>query len=360
MITSSQPATRSASGTWPDGAMSATALVGRHTVAEITLPVPSPAPGTVLVRPRHVGLCGTDLELFHGDSGYLRSGRAHYPHVFGHEWWGEAVAVAPDVRDLAPGDPVVGQTMLPCGGCGSCLRGRRQQCRRMTEVGLYGQQGATADYVRLPAHALHRLPPSLAEPWAVLVEPAVTVVEALRRAGATATDRVAVLGTGTIGLLAVQLALRVTATVTALGVQPSGLDAAARYGAVPHLAGDVPTGDFSLVIEASGAPEAFAHALELAEPGGRVALVGVAYEQVAVTPGDLALRGLSVLGVQHGIDHYPDVIRLFDHGVLDGAGLLTSPVPLGRVADAFAMLAADRGARPKVVLDLDRRKDGPA
>ncbi|MEK8104583.1 alcohol dehydrogenase catalytic domain-containing protein [Micromonospora sp. M12] len=309
--------------------------------------------------PRHVGLCGSDLELFHGDSGYLRSGRAHYPHVFGHEWWGGR-RCGRGRTGPRPGDPVVGQTMIPCGGCGSCVRGRRQQCRRMTEVGLYGQQGATADYIRLPAHAVHRLPPSLAAPWAMLVEPAVTVVEALQRARATATDRVAVIGTGTIGLLAIQLALRLTGSVTALGVQPSGLAAAARYGAVSHLVGEVPEAEFSLVIEASGAPEAFPHALELAERGGRIALVGVAYEQVAVTPGDLALRGLTVLGIQHGIDHYPDVIRLLDQGVLDGPGLLASPVPVERAADAFAMLATDRGGRPKVVLDLDRRKDGTA
>ncbi|MBM0276137.1 zinc-dependent alcohol dehydrogenase [Micromonospora tarensis] len=360
MIGTRQPATSPTLAPWPDGTMRAIALVGPHTVAEISLPIPSPAAGTVLIRPRHVGLCGTDLELFHGDSGYLRSGRAHYPHVFGHEWWGEVVAVAPDVRDLAPGDPVVGQTMIPCGGCGSCLRGRRQQCRRMTEVGLYGQQGATADFIRLPAHAVHRLPPRLAEPWAILVEPAVTVVEALHRAGARATDRVAVLGTGTIGLLAVQLALRVTASVTALGVQPSGLAAAARYGAVPHLVDDVPKADFSLVIEASGAAEAFPHALDLTERGGRVALVGVAYEQVAVTPGELALRGLSVLGIQHGIDHYPDVIGLFEHGALDGPGLLAAAVPLDRAVDAFEMLAADRGGRPKVVLELPRRREGTA
>jgi threonine dehydrogenase-like Zn-dependent dehydrogenase len=352
MTSTRQAATRPAPGTWPDGPMTATAMVGPGALGEITLPVPPRAPGTVLVRPHHVGLCGTDLELLHGTSGYLRSGRARYPHVFGHEWWGEVVAAAPDVRRLAPGDPVVGQTMIPCGGCATCVRGRRQQCRRMTEVGLYGQQGAAAEYIRMPAAALHRIPAPLARPWAVLVEPAVTVAEALVRAGAGPTDRVAVLGTGTIGLLAVQLARRATGTVTALGVEPAGLAAAAGYGAVPHLAGNPPADGFSLVIEASGAPEAFRQALELAEPGGRVAVVGVAYEPVTVTPGDLALRGLSVLGIQHGIDHYPDVIRLFVDGVLDGAGLVAAPVPVERAADAFELLASDRGGRPKVVLDL--------
>ena len=360
MTTTRQTLTRHATGTWPDGSMTATAIVGPHALAGITVPVPAPAPGAVLVRPHHVGLCGTDLELLHGTSGYLRSGRARYPHVFGHEWWGEVVAAAPDVQGLAPGDPVVGQTMIPCGGCAGCVRGRRQQCRRMTEVGLYGQQGAVAEYLRLPAHTLHRLPAELTQPWAVLVEPAVTVAEALIRSGAAATDRIAVLGTGTIGLLAVQLAQRVTATVTALGVDPSGLAAAAAYGAVPRLVSDVPDGDFSLVIEASGAPEAFPHAIALTERGGRIALVGVAYEPVSVVPGDLALRGLSVLGVQHGIDHYPDVIRLFADGVLDGAGLLAHPVPVERAAHAFELLAADRGARPKIVLDVAGTAGGGA
>ncbi|MBM2623642.1 alcohol dehydrogenase catalytic domain-containing protein [Actinoplanes sp. LDG1-06] len=336
---------------WPDGSMTATALVGPHRLEQIRLPIPRPVPGEVLVRPHYVGLCGTDLELFEGTSGYLRTGRAGYPHVFGHEWWGEVVATAGDVSHLAPGDQVVGQTMIPCGGCGTCARGRRQQCRRMREVGLYGQPGAAAGYIRLPGHALHRIPPRIAQPWTTLVEPAVTVAEALARASAGPADRVAVLGTGTIGLLAVQLARRATATVTAVGVEPAGLAAAERYGALSVSTGAAVPG-FSLVIEASGAPAAFRQALELTEPGGRVAVVGVAYEAVAVTPADVALRGLSVLGIQHGINHYPDVIQLFADGVLDGAGLLAAAVPVDRCAEAFARLAGDRGARPKVVLDL--------
>jgi 2-desacetyl-2-hydroxyethyl bacteriochlorophyllide A dehydrogenase len=337
--------------------MTATALVGVRRLAEITLPVPPPVPGEVLVRPHYVGLCGTDLELFEGTSGYLRSGQAHYPHVFGHEWWGEVVATGADVRDLSPGDPVAGQTMIPCGGCASCARGRRQQCRRMREVGLYEQLGAAAQYIRVPRHALHRIPAHMAQPWATLIEPAVTVAEALARTWAGPADRVAVLGTGTIGLLAVQLARRVTAAVTAVGVEPAGLAAAERYGA-QAVPADAAVPGFSLVIEASGAPKAFPHALELTEPGGRVAVVGVAYEPVAVTPADVALRGLSVLGIQHGIDHYPDVVQLFADGVLDGAGLLAAAVPVDRCAEAFEVLAGDRGARPKVVLDLTGQPGG--
>lgn len=335
---------------WPRGTMSALTIEGPGRLGRSIIDIPESGEGSVLVWPRYVGLCGTDLELLHGKASYFRDGRARYPHVFGHEWWGEVVT---DAAGFAAGDPVVGHTMLPCGRCANCARGRRQICHRLAEVGLYGHQGAAAEFIRMPAHALTRLPPELAVPWAVLVEPAVTVVEALERTGCGPLDRVAVLGSGTIGLLAVQLARHRGAAVDVIGIDPAGLDLAARNGATVFSPGTAPMGEYSLVVEASGAAEAFVSAFDLVEPGGRVAVVGVANEPVAgLVPATFVLRGVSAIGIQHGLDHYDAAVRLFADGVVDGAGLVADVIPESEAEQAFKLLQDGRTGRPKVILEL--------
>lgn len=325
--------------------MTAMAITAPGELGRITLPMPDPAEGEVLIRPRYVGLCGTDLELLHGTASYFRDGRARYPHVFGHEWWGHVVD---------SDDAVVGHTVVSCGTCVRCRQGRRQLCQRMTEVGLYDRQGAAAQYIRMPAHAVTRLPANIAEPSTVLVEPAVTVVEALTRADCGPTDRVAVVGTGTIGLLTVQLAAARGATVDAVGIDEAGLKLAAHLGAArTWFTDDAPAADYSLVVEASGAVSAFRDCLRFVEDGGRVAVVGVANEPVeGVVPGAIALRGITVHGIRHGLDHYERTVGLFADRALDAPALVAEIVPVTAAERAFELLARGRSGPPKVILDL--------
>ncbi|MFG2824033.1 zinc-binding dehydrogenase [Kitasatospora sp. NPDC048365] len=329
--------------------MTALRIEGPHRAALARIPVPRPGPGELLVRTSLLGLCGTDLELLHGTAAYLRDGRARYPLVFGHEWTG---TVVDGTAELAGGQRVVGHTMVHCGRCRMCGRGRRNLCERLTEVGLYGRQGAAAEYLTMPVGSLTAVPDTVPDRAAALVEPAVTVVEAMARAGCGLGDRVAVVGTGTIGLLAVQLAARLAGSVDAVGVDPAGLDLAVRCGArhayTPGAAADRA---YSLVVEASGAPSAYRRGLDLLETGGRLAVVGVAGEPAeGFVPGELALRGLDVYGIRHGLDHYDRTLRLFRDGVLDAEPLIAAVLAPG--PEALDRLAHGRTGPPKLLLDF--------
>lgn len=332
--------------------MTAVAIAAPGRVEVTELPIPRPRPDGVLVRTSYVGLCGTDLELLHGTASYLQDGRAHFPLVFGHEWCGQVVAVGEEVRGIAVGDRVVGQTMVPCGLCRMCQRGRRPLCEALVEVGLYGLQGAAADYIQMPMRSLTVLPDGLADLSAAFIEPAVTVVGGFDKVGCGLEDTVAVVGTGTIGLLAVQLASRMARYVDAIGIDEAGLALAASCGARRTLRPEqAERGAYSVVIEASGASVAFLHSVELAEPGGRVAVVGVANKEVTgLVPGELVLRGVDVFGIRHGLNYYDRTIQLFVDGVLDAKPLVAEVLPPQRAAQAFELLERGRSGPPKVLL----------
>ncbi len=337
---------------WPSGRMTALTIAAPRKVALSSLAIPRPLPGTALVRPELVGLCGTDLELFHGTASYIRDGRAPYPIVFGHEWCGVVVAVGPDTTGVAVDDRVVGHTMLSCGLCRMCQRGCRNLCEHLAEVGLYGHQGAAADFLRMPVSGLTKLPAAVTDRAAALVEPAVTVVGGLDRVNCGLPDRVAVLGTGTIGLLAIQLAVRLAGTVDAVGIDDAGLELAGHCGARRLLRPEeAESGAYSLVIEASGASSAFARGLDLLEPGGRMAVIGVASEPLnGLVPGDIALRGIDIVGIRHGLDYYDRTIKLMVDRVLDPELLIADVLSPDDAQRAFERLEHGRSGQPKLLL----------
>ncbi|MEU3754219.1 alcohol dehydrogenase catalytic domain-containing protein [Streptomyces olivoreticuli] len=362
---------------WPAGTMYAAAVASPYATQVIEVPIPAPAPGEVLVAPLRVGLCGTDLELLHGTASYVRDGRATYPHIFGHEWVGRVVAVASQGATgaavgtaaaggrISVGDRVVGHTMISCGDCRACHSGRRNECGRLREVGLYGQQGAAAEYLRMPARALSVVPEDVTDEAAMLVEPAVTVLEGLQQVRCAPGDRALVIGTGTIGLLAVQLTAGLAGSVDVVGIDDTGLDTARRMGARRAFRpGEASAGHYDIVVEASGAGTAFHEALRTTGVGGRIAAVGVATEAVdGIELGDLVLRGITVRGIRHGLDQYDRVLKLFGDGALTADGMIADVLRLDQVDDAFQLLQDPGRTAPKVALDpsaLGNGDDGRA
>jgi 2-desacetyl-2-hydroxyethyl bacteriochlorophyllide A dehydrogenase len=342
---------------WPRGVMRAVVLQGAGRVRVAAVPIPPLQQGTALVRVSYTGLCGTDLELLQGQTGYQRDGRTRFPHIPGHEWCGVVASVAGQRATLQPGDRVVGQTMVPCGQCGTCGQGRRRQCPDLVETGLYGLQGAAADYVRVPTRSLVAVPDAVSDRAAALIEPAVTVLEAFNRAGLVPGEPVAVVGTGTIGLLAVQMAARVSGHVDVIGVDPAGLELAMRCGASSACTAGQAVGNrhgrYPLVIEASGASAGFGAALDLTARGGRMAIIGVSSEPVVgFVPGDLVLRGIDVLAIQHGLDNYQRVIELMTAGLLDPEPLIADSYAAERAPEAFGILTSARSGAPKIMLSF--------
>lgn len=317
-------------------------------------PIPEEAAGHVLVRVAYLGICGSDLELLHGTSFYITEGKNHYPLVFGHEYSGTVEAVGAGVSGFEPGDRVVGITILSCGACRWCMRGKRRLCENYAEVGLWGHEGAASEYFRVPARALARIGPNLGLREATLVEPSSTAVHAAERVRFGVYDRVAVIGTGTLGLVAAQIAKAAGAEVHAIGVEQGGLALAEELGADRALRPDeAEEGAYSVVVEASGAVPAFESVSRLLERGGRAALIGVVNEPARnFVPSFVILNDQELQGIFSGSDHYDQTIALFASGKVDPGALIDRVIPASSVNEAFEAMAAGGRARPKILMEF--------
>lgn len=319
---------------------------GHHGLSEVDTPVPGP--GEVLVAPAAVGICGSDLELLDGrrPADYVR-----YPVVPGHEWAGYVVDGAPG---LPAGTPVVAEGVRACGVCARCAEGRNNLCAGPYAETGFTHPGALADRVVVPAHLIHRLPAGRPIATAALIEPAACVATGLLEVGPPpAGSRLAVVGDGPLGLLAVAL-LRLSQPTELLlvGSRPSRTALAPGIGATATaLRGEATGRDFDLVVDATNSPTGAATALGLARRAGTVLLLGISGAGRPGVDADLiALGHLRVQGVfAASRAAWRWLVDLYAVGLFDPAAIVTHRFGLDRVDRAFAVLA-DRSAGALKVL----------
>ena len=326
---------------------------GPGRVALEQLPDPVLVPGSVLLRPVLVGMCGTDLDIIDGtiDPAYVR-----LPLVLGHEWSGVVVDPGTSLEAPPVGALVVVEGIVPCGHCPACLTGDTNRCRTYDEFGFV-RDGAAADLLVAPAGLVHLLAPSVSGESAALIEPASVVLRALRRAAPPAGARVLVVGDGSVGLLAVKLlGLWAPASITLLGARPEQAALAASAGADVFVTSTEQAGaDFDLVVEAAGAAAAVSVALRSAGRGGTVLLLGLAGTgATADLPIDDLVNGdVTVTGsFSYTRSAWAEVVDLLNSGRLDLGFLVTHRYPLADFAAALACLRAPVGARGKVILEI--------
>src|SRR5581483_2939020 len=243
-----------------------------------TVTPPRPGLDDAVVRVGMAGLCGTDYRIWSGDRAVA------YPRVMGHEFVGHVEAVGEAVTRVRVGDRVAVEPNYSCGACALCREGNRNLCLSRTAIGI-DVDGCFAELVRVPARCCWPAPPSVGDADLVLTEPLAVVVRAVARSAARAGETAAVVGLGSLGLLALQV-------LRARGVRVLAIARSARRFALARELGAEAmhaVGDGSLeraaqalsgregvdcVVETAGTPEAVNHALELVRPGGRVVLTG--------------------------------------------------------------------------------------
>lgn len=316
--------------------------------------VPTPVPGAddVLVRIGAAGICGSDVEVLDGrrPAGYVR-----YPIIPGHEWAGTVTAVGAGVLGIEPGMPVVAEGFRACGRCARCSEGRTNLCDvEYAETG-FTHPGAFAEFVCVPANLVHVLPDGSDLAAAALLEPAACVAQGLLEVELRTGLTVAVVGAGTLGLLAVALLGRVSPSRLALvGTREPRLALGRSLGATEiwnARRGELPERGFDLVFEAAGTVEGARTAIALARRGGTVVVEGISGGPGALTVDQITLGHLRVQGVFGASRRaWQWVVELFAAGLLDTKPLVTHTFPLQEHEAAFTTLGDRGGAALKVQL----------
>lgn len=298
-----------------------------------------PGTGDVIVRVRIAGLCGTDYRIWTGDRPVT------YPRVMGHELVGTVEAVGHAVTRVRRGDRVAVEPNYSCGRCALCREGNRNLCLGRTAIGI-DVDGGFAELVRVPERCCWPLSGELSDTDVVIVEPLAVVLRAVNRGGPTSGETAAVLGAGTLGLLAIQLLRLQGARVMVVSRTARRFELARRHGVdACHALSDGGVADaaraFSgregvdLVIETAGTAEAVQSAVELLRPGGRVVLTGLPHEPSSVGFFTVVRRELTMLGSMIYQDEFPQALRLLETGQVRGADLVTHRFPLDDLAGAF-------------------------
>jgi 2-desacetyl-2-hydroxyethyl bacteriochlorophyllide A dehydrogenase len=320
--------------------VNAAVLRGPRTLAIEHTPELAAGAGDVLVRVSRAGLCGTDYRIWTGDRA------VQYPRVLGHEFVGRVEAIGAEVTRVRPGDRVAVEPNYSCGACPLCHEGNRNLCLSRTAVGI-DIDGGFAERARLPERCCWPLPPEVDDDELVLAEPLAVVVRAVNRGAPRPGETAAVVGAGTLGLLALQLLRLRGARVMIAGRTPRRLALARELGAEETCAVSETSAEtvgrqlsgregVDLVVETAGTAEAVTEALALVRPGGRIVLTGLPHEATPVAFFSVVRREVTLLGSMIYQDEFAEALRLLGTRAVRVRPLVTHRFPLDEIDRAFA------------------------
>ena len=294
--------------------------------------VPEPRPGLndVLIRVDRTGLCGTDLHIYKWDSWAQKT--IPVPMVVGHEFVGEIVEIGSNVTDFHPGDLVSGEGHVVCGRCRNCMAGRRHLCADTRGIGV-NRTGAFAEYIALPMtnvwlhhRDVNRDVASIFDPFGNAVHTALSFP--------VLGEDVLITGAGPIGIMAVAIAKHAGARfVVITDVNKYRLDLARSMGATIAL--DIRnnrlkdaqarlgmTEGFDVGLEMSGNASAFRDMIDHMCHGGKIAMLGIPSEQMAIDWNKVVFNMLTIKGI-YGREMYETWYKMT---VMLQSGLDISPV----------------------------------
>lgn len=331
---------------------------GRIEIRQIARPLP--ADGELLVRIQRIGICGSDIHVYHGQHPYTS-----YPVVQGHEVAGVVDAIGPGVHEFAPGDRVVIMPQVTCGVCYPCRHGMYHICDDLKVMG-FQTPGAAQDYFAVDAAMALKLPDSISIDEAAMIEPLSVAVHALGRFGDVRGRKVAVLGAGTIGNLTAQAARALGAQkVLITDVSEYRLQKARAVGlslAVNPLRDDLGNAlldafgpdKADVILECVGSEQAMTDAVRCARKGSAIVVVGVFPKPAMVDLGLVQDRELLIAGsLMYQKAEYEVAIELAASRAINFDELITHRFVFDDYQAAYEAIERAGGECMKVMIGLD-------
>jgi len=307
------------------------------------VPQPKPGPNQVLVKMHASGICYTDV---HETLGHIPG---EFPRILGHEPVGEIAAVAPDVTTRKVGDRVgTAWVQQTCGRCEWCQRGQWMFCPYQKDTAIQ-LQGGHAEYMPMYADATYLIPDKVSyEQAAPIFCAGYTVYSGLRAADPKPHERVAVLGIGGLGHLAVQYAKAAGFETIAISHSPDkdkmirdlGADEIVRDGKSLAAAGGA-----DIVLSTSNSTKSMVDSIQGLRPLGRIVTMGVDAEPISVSLVDLLMKRLRIIGSsQNGPEYLYEALDFVAQGkvktMVETYPLAEAPKAYQRVVDGKARFRA--------------------
>jgi len=344
--------------------MKAAVLHGQKDIRLEEIDKPAINNDEILVRVAATGICGSDIPRVLGTAAHF------YPIVLGHEFAGEVVETGDMVETVSTGDRVSGAPLIPCHRCRDCAQGNYSQCKHYTFIGSR-TSGSWAQYVKMPAINAVRLPGGVSYEQGVFFEPATVVFHGLSVMNFRGGTDVAIVGTGTIGLLALQCCRALGARrIFAFDINRERLAVAAGYGADFCLC----TGDedfrqslqqetngrgVEMVVETGGVEFTEKLSLEIAANKGNVLFIGTPSRPISLQPREFEHINRKELTVRGSWMSYsaPFPGREWDlaaHYIANGAvkceRLIDRIIPMEQICEAFADLETPGKVNGKILM----------
>jgi L-iditol 2-dehydrogenase len=333
--------------------MKAAMLHGIKDLRVEAVPIPHVETGEVLVKVKAATTCGTDLKIL--QRGYVEK-VIKLPTIFGHEWAGEVVEVAPGLVWPEEGMRVRAGNSAPCLHCNMCQRGKYNLCENM--IWLWG---AYAEYIKVPSQMvlvnMQEVPSQVAFDEAAIAEPLACVLHGVEEAEVRMGDSVAIIGAGPIGLLHLLTAKKMgVQRVMMIDLVKERLDFAKKIGAdetinagqenVAERVKELTKGyGADVVIEAIGLPATWEQALKLVRKGGTVLEFGGCPPgtEIRLSTEQLHYGETKVMGAFHTSPlHFRKALDLISSRTIDVRPLITRRMNLENIKDAFEILSTSK------------------
>lgn len=322
-------------------------------------PVPAPGFGQVLVKMMKIGVCGSDIHVYHGKHPFTK-----YPVTQGHEVSGEITALGPGVAGLRTGQRVTIEPQVYCGKCWPCTHGKYNLCEELKVMG-FQTTGMAAHYCAVDAEKVTPLPDDMSFDQGAMIEPTAVAVHAIRRAGSVEGLKIAVLGAGPIGILVAQAAKAMGAgAVLVTDISDFRLTKARECGA--DYTANTRAKDFGtaltecfgpdkadIIYDCAGNDATMGQAIANARKGSTIILVavyaGMAHVDLAVL-NDHELDLNTTMMYRH--EDYVDAIRLVEKGAIRLEPLMSKWFAFRDYQAAYRYIDDNRETTMKVIINI--------
>lgn len=316
------------------------------------------APDDVIVRVTSGGICGSDIGIYNGTNSL-----ATYPRIIGHEFGGIVSEVGSGVTRIKVGDKVAVDPVVSCGHCYACKIGRHNVCSTLEVMGVH-RDGGFGEYVKAPESNIHKFNQDFDESLLGIVEPYTIGMQINNRGEVKAGDQVLIMGSGPIGICALQVAKGRGARVMMTDLVRERLDKAVSMGAdevvlvseenLEEQIAKFTNGEgIPVIIDTVCTPASFEQSVKLVCPAGRVVVIGLKAQPSQIVMAEITKKEITIVGSRLNCNCFDSVIEGFENGSLQPEQLKTAQFNCGDIQKAFDLIQEHPQDVLKVVVTFD-------